>query len=90
MLEALHADRGTGMGKTKCGGVKGRLVRLVPVTDCIAMTGTLVMVDGGGVGCGGWGGWRWQQKGVGVEDDRGCREGFVKKSAGVDKTRKED
>jgi hypothetical protein len=25
LLEALHADRGTGMGKTKCGWVKGGL-----------------------------------------------------------------
>jgi hypothetical protein len=25
LLEALHADRGTVMGKNKCGGVKGRL-----------------------------------------------------------------
>ncbi len=33
---------------------------MVPVADCIAATGTFVMV----VGCGGWRGWR--QKGVGV------------------------
>ncbi len=41
---------------------------MILVADCIAVTGTCVLV-----GCGGWGGWR--RKCVGVEDDRGCREG---------------
>ncbi len=39
---------------------------MVPVADCIAVTGTFLVVGG----CGGWGG-------GGVEDDRGCREGKV-------------
>ena len=43
---------------------------MVPVADCIAVTGTFVVVE-----CDGWEG--WGQKGVGVEDDREFREGKV-------------
>ncbi len=62
---------------------------MVPVADCIAATGTFLMVGG----CDGWGGWR--QKGVGVEDDRGCHEGKVGRrcdgrQARFDKARKEN
>ncbi len=47
---------------------------MVPVVDFIAATGTFVVV----VGCGGvWWVGGWRRKGVGVEDDRGCREGRV-------------
>ncbi len=44
LLEALHADKGKGIGRIKCGKGRG-----VPVTDSIAATGSLVMA-----GCGWW------------------------------------
>jgi hypothetical protein len=51
LLEALHADMGTGIGKTNAVGLRGGAGRVVPVADCIAATGACGMV-----GCDGWGG----------------------------------
>ena len=77
LLEALHAGMGTGRDKTKCGSVKGGA----------KVGGSLSRTAGGDWnwnGCGEvvWWGGVCGEKGVEVEDDRGCRKRRVRLRCG--------